>query len=154
MSVNGVSCVAVKSCVVLGSAFSTDGNTVQLIWTWNGSKWGIKAASFSGSAQGATLTAVHCFSLTSCVVTGNFDTITSRGTSTTITFNLLFATWNGKAFTAQQAAVPSGLSFGSITDLSCVSQQSCASAGLGLSGSLTSTNVKVFGFIEVWNGKA
>ena len=142
-----VSCVAVKSCVAIGSAFGSSGNGFQLIWTWNGRSWARKTATAGAKGTEAQVTAAHCFSLTSCVVAGT----TTPVSGTTFTESLLLATWNGKAFTPQQAGAVS-LDFGIVADVSCSSPAHCAMVGtnLGLSGKTTTMT----GFAEVWNGTA
>ncbi len=140
-----VSCVAVKSCVAVGSAYGA-ANTVRLAWTWNGTSWTRKTAT-PGSGQSETqLTAVHCFSLTSCVAAGSTDTFSGQS----LTGGLLLATWNGKAFTAQKAGAMS-LSFGIVSAVSCFSPSHCAVVGANVN--LKGNNTTMTGFAQVWNGK-
>jgi hypothetical protein len=155
-SLSAVSCVAVKSCVLFGTAYDTNENIVNVIWTWNGSKWATKVAALPGGAQDTQVTAARCFSLTSCEVSGSYDTYTINGTSTTETFYLLFATWNGKTFALQQAAIPAGLNLGTISDISCGSPNSCAATGTGLTitgGGRNSNIAGIWSFVEAWNGQ-
>ena len=149
IELSAVSCVAVKSCVVIGSAFGSGADSVQLIWTWNGSKWALKAAAMAGNAADAELTAAHCFSLTSCVVAG----VGSSASATTFAQNLVLATWNGKTLTPQTAAAPAGFGLGIVTDLSCSSARSCAAVGASINIGTSEKNTTMFGFAEVWNGK-
>jgi hypothetical protein len=151
-SFSGVSCVAAKSCVVFGSAYDKYGNTVNLTWTWTLSKWAVKAFKFPGNAQDAALTAAHCLSLTSCEVSGSYQTVTINGTSTTYTLYLLLAAWNGSTLTPQQAAIPAGLNDGNITDVSCYSPSSCAATGIGITETGSGAFAGFWGFVEVWNG--
>jgi hypothetical protein len=140
---SAVSCVAVKSCVVIGSA-SGPSSTLQLVWTWNGKSWARKAVTLPGTSDGQ-LTAAHCFSLTSCVVGG----ITTPATGNTNAESLLLASWNGKAFTPQQVGALS-LRFPSITGVSCSSPSHCAAVGVNTTG--TSLSSPMSAFAEVWNG--
>jgi hypothetical protein len=142
-SLSAVSCVAVKSCAVFGSVVDAEGTSVQFIWTWNGSKWALKTAAMPGKSDFVELSAARCFSLTSCVVGGN--AVSGNG-ATAVS---LLAAWNGKAFVPQQVAEPAGHGFDFINDVSCTSPGHCAAAG----ESITSGNA-LFGFAEVWNGKA
>jgi hypothetical protein len=140
---SAVSCVAVKSCVVIGSAYGSTG-TLQLVWTWNGKSWARKAVTLPGTSDGL-LTAAHCFTLTSCVVGG----ITTPATGNTDAESLLLASWNGKAFTPQQAGAVS-LVFGSVSGVSCSSPSHCAAVGVNTTG--TSSSSPMSAFAEVWNG--
>jgi hypothetical protein len=145
-SLAAVSCVAVKSCVAIGSAESGNGTTVQFVWTWNGSKWALKTAAMPGGAKDAQLTAAHCFSLTSCVVGGS----TFSGTGT-FSSGLVLATWNGRAFTPQQAPQPKNVSFALLADVACFSPGHCVA--VGENATLTTKTETAAGFAEVWNGK-
>ena len=142
-----VSCVAVKRCVAIGTGFTTgispSGNT-QLIWTWNGTKWALKTAAMPGSAAGAALTAVHCFSLTSCEVAG-------FGRSAPATDSMVAATWNGKKFTPQKVAQPKHSTLALPTGISCSSPAHCAA--VGENSHFTANMSTVAGFAEIWNGK-
>jgi hypothetical protein len=138
------SCVAVKKCVVVGSALVPGATLVFRLFTdtWNGATWTqVTAASPSGSAL-PELTALHCFSTTSCVAAGSAFA-TSGATS------VLIATWNGKTWTRQKAVTPAGQEV-LVNDLSCVSAKSCATVGMSINNAATSA----YGFLEVWNGKA
>jgi hypothetical protein len=138
------SCVAVKKCVVVGSALVPGATIAFRLFTdtWNGAKWTeATAASPSGSAL-PDLTALHCFSTTSCVAAGTAFA-TSGATS------VLVATWNGKTWTREKATTPAG-ALVLVNDLSCVSAKSCAAAGM----STNSAGTSAYGFLLVWNGKA
>jgi hypothetical protein len=149
VSLSAVSCVAVKNCVVIGSAVGTSTSFVQLIWTWNGSKWALKTATLPGTAADTQLSAAHCFSPTSCVVAGLSVSLTGK-----LSESVTLATWNGKAFTPQKAAVPTGLGLGILEDVSCSSPRSCAAVGISVSTNASASATGTFGFAEVWNGKA
>jgi hypothetical protein len=140
-----VSCVAVKSCVAIGTAHAGS-SAAQLIWTWNGAKWALKTAAMPGGAKSAELTAAHCFSLTSCVV-GGTEFAANAGFSSTV----LLATWNGKAFTPQQAPKLASAGFALVTGISCLAPGLCAAVGENVDFSTASGTVA--GFAEIWNGK-
>jgi hypothetical protein len=150
-SAGAVSCVAVKSCLVFGSAYDSNGNAVNLVWTWNGSKWATKAVVLPGDGQ-AEFAAAKCFSRTSCEVGGNYVTYSTTDGVTTENSRLLLAAWNGKTFSLQNAAMPAGLNDGLFAGLSCASQNSCAVTG---NGSTVTVNgyTRDWGFLEVWNGQ-
>jgi hypothetical protein len=132
--------------VVIGSAFGSSGNSVQIIWTWNGKTWARQTATTGAKGTQTELEAAHCFALTSCVVAGTTDTVSG----TSVTESLLLATWNGKAFTPQHAGAVS-LNFGIATDVWCFSPSHCAMTGVNIGVSGKSSTMT--GFTEVWNGK-
>jgi len=144
-AIGGVSCVAVKSCVVFGSAFSATSlnGAVQLVWTWNGSKWGRKTAGSPSGSLAEEFTAAHCFSLTSCLEAGIVANASGKESE-------LLATWNGASLTTQPVPTPSGATVFP-ADLSCSSSTNCAVVGFGFNTSNTS-NPTAFGFAQVWNG--
>lgn len=146
-AIGGVSCVAVKSCVIFGSAYSSSGlSEDQFVWTWNGSKWGRKlAGSLSGSLS-EEFTAASCVSLTSCFEAG-VATNASGGLSE------LLATWDGTSLTTQTVAATLGSSVLYPADLSCSSGTDCAVVGFGFNLN-TSTTVSAYGFTQVWDGSA
>ena len=142
-----VSCVAVNSCVVIGSAtnMNTDAN-VQIIWTWNGTAWTRTTVPDADPGTMTEFSALHCFSLTSCVVIGDGPvTASSSGADTPVA-----ASWNGTAFTDLNAPQPSGVSMAVFNGLSCVSARSCVVVGSGYTGSAGTPSRA---FAEVWNGK-
>jgi hypothetical protein len=96
-----------------------------------------------GTSDGQ-LTAAHCFALISCVVAG----ITTPATGNTSAESLLLASWNGKAFTPQQAGAVS-LIFGGVAGVSCSSPSHCAVVGVNVNDTSVGT---MSAFAEVWNG--
>ena len=141
-----VSCVAVKSCVAIGSGTNVNTNVnVQIIWTWNGIKWARTTVPNADPNTMTLYTALHCFSPASCVVIGDLMNTTSSSATDTP----LAASWNGIKFTGLAAPQPSRISMPMFNGLSCVSAHSCAVVGSGNS----STGVPSPGFEEVWNGK-
>jgi hypothetical protein len=117
-SIDAVSCVVAKSCVVFGTATDAHGDQVECAWTWNGSKWAVHGTAFPAGLQNPVVNVADCFSLTSCEVIG---AVATNG--------LMFAAWNGRKFTLQRAAVPASLTDNSsiwVTSISCVSPRNCA----------------------------
>jgi hypothetical protein len=165
----GVSCVAVGQCVVTGvGSAKASGDTVQFVWTLNGATWKVTAIPEPGTGGGSvppptgpgaasgtrtltntTFAGLRCFTLTSCVATGETDVITGSGPGTSITITPLAASWNGTAFTSLNAPVPSGTSDAMFEALSCVSPHACALDGVAAD----KTSADALGFAEVWNGK-
>jgi hypothetical protein len=135
-SIDAVSCTAVKRCVVFGTAAIGDQDSGEWAWTWNGSKWSGKFIATPASwGPDVTVWSADCFSLTSCEVTGSYEA----------TGIMLFASWNGKKFTPQRvpAEFASNAGHDGVTDVSCVSPDSCAAVGWIGYGS----------FLAIWNGK-
>jgi hypothetical protein len=144
---SGVSCFAVNNCVVtgVGEVPANQQESVQFVWTWNGTKWTVSTVLYSGSTF-EMFTSLHCFSPTSCVAIGASATLSSTGGNITP----LVAYWNGKTFTDLKAPFPAG-STSAFTGLSCVSAHSCAV--VGLEDASSSNNTPRAGLAEVWNGK-
>jgi hypothetical protein len=153
-----VSCVAVRSCVVIGTGFDESGITtpggflgyVSIVWTWNGGKWTVQTVPDKNNDAMLTYNALRCFSLTSCVSAGGrLPQIAGGGGVDTGDEVPLLATWNGKAFTAMRAPVPSvpANTAQQFASVSCSSLSSCAVAGVSDGNSTTS-------FLDVWNGRS
>ena len=142
-----MSCVAVNSCVAIGAGMNENTNVISnIIWTWNGTKWARTTVPDADPNTVTQYTALHCFSLTSCVVIGDsMDITTSSGTDTPVA-----ATWNGTTFTDLAAPAPAGVTDPLFIGLSCVSARSCAVVG---AGATSSTGADSLAFAEVWNGK-
>jgi hypothetical protein len=143
-AIDAVSCVAVKRCVAFGTATDTANDQVELAWTWNGSRWAAKGTAFPVDGQSPFVGGADCFSLTSCEVTGAYDTADGE--------SMMFATWNGRKFTLQRSAVPTtgeDLREGEWAgDVSCASPRRCVAVGW--------TSFESFflsSFLVVWNGK-
>jgi hypothetical protein len=144
---SSVSCVAVNSCVVIGSGASETTNAgTQIIWTWNGAKWARTTVAEADPTTDTTFTGLRCFSLTSCVVAGDsMDTTSNTGTDTPVA-----AAWNGATFTDLKTVLPTGISTAGFNGLSCVTAHNCVAVG---SGAPSSTSANTLAFAEVWNGK-
>jgi hypothetical protein len=150
-----VSCVAAASCVVIGtgfdqSAFTTPGGFlgyVTCIWTWNRGKWAVRMVPDKANDGMLSYSAIHCFSLASCVTAGLRAPQSGSGFDTGDEVPLL-ATWNGKTLTAMKPALPSAPAGTArqFASVSCVSLSSCAVVGVSSGTSTTS-------FLDVWNGK-
>ena len=146
--VTAVSCVAVKSCVVLGYGFSQTTNaTSTIIWTWNGAKWARTTVPSASPTTVSQYGDLHCFSLKSCVAVGAVTDSTGAGTGGGTP---VAAAWNGTTLTNLHAPLPTGISQAAFNGVSCVSAHSCAVVG---SGAPSSTSSNTLAFAEVWNGK-
>ncbi len=143
-SLGGVSCVAVRKCVAVGTSF---GNTSSVLMeTWNGAKWALRTSPDTSGAVLLSASSVSCVSLTRCVVAGQSIS------ATTAASGVLLASWNGRTLTAGKAPLPAGVSNPILADLSCASANSCVAVGDNINAS--SSGVTGFAFTEVWNGRA
>jgi hypothetical protein len=120
-SIDAISCVAVKSCVVFGPVLDADGHYVERAWTWNGSKWARKGAASPGW-RAISVSVARCFSLTSCEVAGAYagDRMADA--------NVMFAVWNGKTWTVTQWTGPEN-DRAYLSGVSCVTAASCVAVG-------------------------
>ncbi len=118
---NGVSCAG-AICTAVGSSYdSTNLSTrINLIGVWNGSSW--TRASTPTPALGAGLSAVSCFSATSCTAGGFQNTNSSATTSDTEAL-----TWNGQVWTV--VTTPSGGAKSGYDAVDCVTDWACMATG-------------------------
>ncbi|MGH3422029.1 MAG: hypothetical protein ACRDOD_20840 [Streptosporangiaceae bacterium] len=153
----GVSCRSARSCVAVGGSYADD-VTLNLYATpavaetelWNGRKW--TAARPPAAGHEPVLEAVSCASARSCLAVGvgnnNAFTGPIRG---------IADSWNGHAWKAVAAAVPShggGRHQGdALDDVGCAAPADCVA--LGAAGPYQGSQVN-FGFLfaERWNGKS
>jgi hypothetical protein len=123
-SLTGVSCYR-AGCTAVGS-----GGGGTLAEVWNGSRWALQSPPGSGGA-GATWSAVHCGSATSCTVAGSWRDAASN------TYTLA-ETWNGHTWARDTTPSPTT---GSTTNdwfsaLSCTpGTRVCTAVGAGSSPS-------------------
>lgn len=151
-----VSCPAVSSCVVVGTAFDesawTDPNGslgfVTMVWTWNGSKWTLHAVPDPANDSLLHYTGVHCLSVASCVLAG-FRSPNAAVADTGWNVPVL-TRWNGATLTSMKPALATGTKegqsnawFGSV---SCASAHQCTAVGGAYYGK------SEFAFMDVWNG--
>jgi hypothetical protein len=143
---DGVSCVAVTSCVAVGTSF---GNSLDaFVETWHGAKWALHTIPPPKGSAFLQVSGVSCLSLTRCVVAG--ETVPGTTGST----GVLLAWWNGKTLTPKKVPLPAGASNPIIADVSCASPASCAAVGDEINVSASGSTVTGFAFTEVWNGTA
>ena len=131
---SGVSCQS-SSCVAVGydgiSALSvvSSGMTGTLSESWNGARWVALKTSEPAGASYSSLTAVSCFSASSCTSVGAYTDSIGRTPP-------LIERWNGKGWRRQTAATPPGASESDLQAISCPSATTCTAVGrvLHLSG--------------------
>jgi hypothetical protein len=140
---NGVSCVAVKSCLVGGDVFGR-GGTLIVVDTWNGTKWTMHTLPTAKNMP-VNVTAMSCVSLSHCVLGGQALAVTS------FSLQPYLALWNGKTLTRMKSPAPAGFTAASIFGVSCVSAISCAATGDNI---IDGASLKSTAYTETWNGKA
>lgn len=130
----GVSCVSANACEAVahfnGSAFAE---------RWNGKSWAMQTTPLPKGHSDGFLAGVSCVKANSCLAVGD-DT---HGGS----IAPIGERWNGKAWKAQQAAVPAHVTVSGLASVSCASANACEAVG---SVSTSTTNA----IAERWNGRS
>jgi hypothetical protein len=121
-----VSCPSASRCMAMGETFAE---------RWNGTAWKLLKIPSTG-----TLRSVSCRSGNSCLAVGSAASPPDGTTP-------FAASWNGSAWTAAPAVVPSGFNDAYLYDVSCGSATSCTA--IGAYGSDGHTNLTL---AEAWNG--
>ena len=112
-ALNGVSCVAARTCTAVGSDRNGDG---PLIERWNGKNWTIaKSRALSGHGS---LNGVECLSARSCTAVGG-PVDTSSGQ--------IIVRWNGSQWL--RATAPRGNHDAILNAVSCATTVSCTAVG-------------------------
>jgi subtilisin len=127
-ALEAVSCNSATVCTAVGSTKKalSEGQTVPLAESWNGSKWSIQATPAAPSGSG-TVQAISCRSASFCMATGADAAKAGFTTS-----------WDGTKWTLRSSGLPPGF-----IDVSCAFEDSCDIAGRSESPS---------GFGRHWNG--
>jgi len=129
ITVNGVACPSRAECVAVGTGYPP-ANSKSAIFPfadyWNGSRWTAGRA----AASGGGFAAVSCSSARNCYAVGDY---TPKGTDASVP---LIERWNGATWSKQNAPVPSGTTFGSLSAVSCSSATFCVAVGTDGSGEL------------------
>ena len=137
-ALNGVSCTSPSTCVAVGAAFDSSGNSVgTLTERWNGTSWSIQPTPTS-SSPGAFLNAVSCTSPNACSAVGN----NSVG-------QVMAERWNGASWSVQPVPAPAGAPISFLTGVSCTSAVACTAVGAILD---SSGNNSLGTVAEQWNG--
>jgi hypothetical protein len=142
---NGVSCVAVNSCVAAGTTAGNGGVSKLLIETWNGAKWTMHALAGGNGISSVSALSVSCVSQSRCALAGDELGLTTG------TPRPYLASWNGKTATAMKVPLPSGAKSPLMLAVSCTSASDCAATGASINFGSTITTTA---FTESWNGKA
>lgn len=119
----GISCASKALCMAVGHDLTASGSDAPLAEEWNGATWAIEPVARPAKGTGSTLVSVSCPSTSSCFAIG-------QSTSTSGRQLPLIEHWDGTAWRAQQARVPSGVTGGStLAGISCPGISSCVAVG-------------------------
>jgi hypothetical protein len=143
-----VSCVSAKFCVAVGTSATNTAGSV-LIEVWNGKSWVRKTAVPPASSKfDATLNAVSCTSVKSCVAAG-----AGRAIDKPTGANGFTEVWNGKTWAGGKIPWPKGTSNSWLVGVSCASAKSCMTVGYIDVNEKASSNSGRAGAAP-WNGKS
>src|SRR5271155_1593555 len=121
--------IAVAGCIALGCATGAQAATWSIV----------PVATAPAGAQSSELSAVSCFSLSSCTAVGDYVD-TQGGTR-------MFADhWDGSTFSVQAIPSPPDVSEGGLTSISCPAANACMVVGTIQTGAETSQ-----AYSEGWN---
>ena len=125
------------TCVAVGTRAVGAANK-SLIKSWNGTSWSVASSPNPPGKTDAVLGGVECQSGTSCFAVGSYATKTWSRT--------LIEQWNGINWSIVPSPNPHGLTFATLTDVTCTSATHCLAVG--------SYAVKTWSrtLIEQWNG--
>lgn len=132
---NGVACVAAKSCVAVGDDRTRN---LPIARAWNGTTWASSPVKLPTGATNGDLTMVSCATAKSCVAIGEYN----RGAG------ILTESWNGRKWTAGKLPPPAGPRV-FVNALSCPAVNDCLAAGYyaQVKGYMT------YPLAEWWNGR-
>jgi len=127
---DGVSCTSATACTAVGDSANSDGTTVTLAESWNGTAWMIQAT--PAPDQSSDLSGVSCTSATACTAVGNINSI-----------GPLIERWDGTTW-----AVQTGSAGGLLTGVSCTSGTTCTAVGFTTENPIVGSKPVA----EAWNG--
>jgi hypothetical protein len=136
---NGASCTAATACTAVGLFDNSLGRTEMLAERWNGTTWAIQSTPDPAGGFDSSFQSVSCPSTTLCTAVGSY---VASGKSVP-----LAETWDGTAWTNQNAAIPHHVRTTALFGVSCPSTKACVAVGYDYPGSESAT------FAESWNGK-
>ncbi|HEY2575666.1 MAG TPA: hypothetical protein VGI74_05100, partial [Streptosporangiaceae bacterium] len=115
-SLSGVSCASARSCLAVGSGFSTP-----IAERWNGSSWAVQPVKSPAGAGQTELSAVSCTAAARCTAVGSF--------ARTVVSHPLAERWDGHAWAIQPTPNPSGSHRSVLSAVSCASATTCMAVG-------------------------
>jgi hypothetical protein len=118
-----VACPSAGECFATGSYTSSEGVVGTLAEHWNGKEWSIQSTpNPSGAKESHLGGGVSCTSSTACTAVGQY--VNSSGVKVP-----LAERWNGKEWSLQTPAAPSGATESQLLQVACTSSAVCISAG-------------------------
>jgi hypothetical protein len=139
----GVSCAGASYCMAVGEAVGKP-----VAEAWNGSEWSLSAPPEPGGAKGATLVGVSCGSTRVRVCMAVGDSYEGTGSE-----KALAERWNGSAWSIVAVPAPAGAKgFVDLTDVSCLSPNSCLAAGYYAPELVGGAPVSLKTLVESWEG--
>ncbi len=138
---NRLSCTAWGECTAVGEYWNSAGHGRPLAESRkNGYEWSLESVPVPTGAKKGLLDGVSCASSSACTAVGEYETSGAVVTA-------LAAGWNGKEWTLQSAAIPTGAKKTSLEGVSCPSSTACTAVGTYETGGGVQTVLA-----EGWNG--
>jgi hypothetical protein len=138
-----VACNTAISCIAVGEAANKP-----VAERWNGSEWSLTSPPNPSGAKGAKLAGVSCGSASACMAVGDYYETTGNEKT-------LVERWNGSSWSIVTSPNPSeAKGFVNLTDVSCVSPNSCFAAGYFASNVSGGLPLETKTLAETWNGSS
>lgn len=138
----GVSCPSATACTAVGYFTDSAGTSVTHASISNGTSWRVEATPNPTHQVFSVLSAVSCYSTTTCTAVGS--TLGATGPQLP-----LAERWSGGRGSIQPTPAPKGSSEDQLQGVSCPSAASCLA--VGSSGDASGSAMTL---VEAWNGKA
>ncbi len=122
-SLDAVSCASRASCTAVGTFLGPDGIERPLAEDFDGTRWSIVPSPGPEGALSSALLGVACASPNGCIATG----VSQRALHPEST---LVERFDGRGWSIEPAANPSGRTASRLTGVSCTSSRSCNAVGL------------------------
>jgi hypothetical protein len=119
----GVSCTSATECAAVGDYANSDGTSVTLVETWNGSSWSIKPSPNPTGTVGSTLYGISCSATTACAAVGYYYSNLAGATLT------LAEEWNGTRWSVRPSPNPIATAESVLYGVSCLSATACIAVG-------------------------
>ncbi len=137
----GVSCTSSKACMATGEYENSEGSTLSLAESWEGTKWTILATPSPSGSKSSVLHVPSCSAGNACIAVGQYTN--SGGTKLA-----LAESWNGTEWTAQTPPNLSGAAESLLKGVSCTSTKACTAVGR-----YKNSEGALLTLAERWNGK-
>ena len=137
-----LSCTSSTACIAIGFFQPSPGVDVPYSEAWNGTSWSVKETAKPAESEYVILSGVSCTSSTACTVVGQFENASKERVP-------LAERWNGTTWSVQEPPNPTGVKYGHLTGVSCVSSTSCIAIG---SFETLEPEYERLPLAESWNG--